>query len=74
LGLPEASTVALTLPLNAAECPKLSFADVAGDKVFFFGNFVSALFKIGHRLEQKGSNAGAKGVTRSGKSAGVKVV
>ncbi len=29
------STVALTLTLNAAECPKLSFAAVAGDKVVF---------------------------------------
>ena len=27
------SAVALTLPLNAAECPKLSFAAVAGDQV-----------------------------------------
>jgi hypothetical protein len=29
------STVALPLPLNAAECPKLSFAAVAGDQVVF---------------------------------------
>ena len=27
------STVELTLPLNAAECPKLSFAAVAGDQI-----------------------------------------
>ena len=27
------SAVELTLPLNAAECPKLSFAAVAGDQV-----------------------------------------
>jgi hypothetical protein len=32
------STVALTLPLNAAECPKLSFATVAGDQVVFRGH------------------------------------
>ena len=29
------SAVVLTLPLNAAECPKLSFAAVAGDQVVF---------------------------------------
>ena len=29
------SAVELTLPLNAAECPKLSFAAVAGDQVVF---------------------------------------
>ncbi len=29
------SAVALTLPLNAAECLKLSFASVAGDQVVF---------------------------------------
>ena len=29
------STVELTLPLNAAECPKLSFAALAGDQVVF---------------------------------------
>jgi hypothetical protein len=29
------SAVALTLPLNAAECPKLSIATVAGDQVLF---------------------------------------
>jgi hypothetical protein len=29
------STVALTLPLNAAECQKLSFAAMAGDQVVF---------------------------------------
>ena len=27
------STVELTIPLNAAECPKSSFASVAGDQV-----------------------------------------
>jgi hypothetical protein len=35
-------------------------------------NFVCARLKFGHRLEQKGSNADAKGVKRSCKSAGVK--
>ena len=33
LGPSSASTVELTLPLNAAECLKLSFAAVAGDQV-----------------------------------------